>query len=122
MFSFSQVDQLVNALKVGGIRDVSTDPAELLLPGVLVQPQAVAAEVLIGHRIRIQLALIGQAVTPSRALGQLADLFVKVEAVVGAADEARTATMLMPDGVAYPCLLYPVDLYTEPASNAVNND
>jgi hypothetical protein len=118
-FTFDAVDQLVSDLKLAGTRDASVDPADLVLPGVLVQPTAIVGDLFGGHTIRIRCALVAQAVAPSRAMPELAALFAAVAAQVGLTGDATLTTMVMPDGVAYPCILYPVELFTEPAHTSV---
>lgn len=120
----ADLDALILHLKTGGtgdlenpdpfleIRDVSPDPAELNLPGVLVQLTGVEQDRLQGVAIGVNLVCLAPELS-YRAWPIMADLFNRVAALVTPTGRANAVTMTLPDTSGpVPGLSIPYDLLT----------
>lgn len=116
----SDLDGLVAYLKAGGdpadpdaaIREVSTDPTELNLPGVLVQITGVEFDRLGGVTIGTTLTCLAPELSV-RSWPVLADLWNRVTALVNPSGRTEAVTMVLPDTPGpVPGLSIPYDLET----------
>jgi hypothetical protein len=111
---FEQVGEIIGALKSAGVRDVSLDPAEVNVPGIWVKPPVVAADVLEGYTLTVDLVLVVEPMTPSRALDVLDGLITTVVGAVGGPSGLITpGSVIMPDKSVCPCYTYPLQVATE---------
>jgi len=92
VISFAAVDELVTALKAGGVRSCSTNPAELNLPGVLVELAGVSFELLDGAILTTRVTLIAPSVGITQVHALLAEMLSQVAAVIDPDDGTVTAT------------------------------
>lgn len=123
----ADLDALILYLKTGGtndpenpdpvlaIREVSADPAELSLPGVLVQLAGVEGDRLAGVAIGVNLVCLAPELS-YRSWPVLTDLWNRVTALINPTGRATAVTMVLPDAPsAVPGLSIPYDLLTTPA-------
>lgn len=113
--SFTAVDDLVTALRAGGIRSVDTDPAKVgnNLPGVWVKVERFTLDLLDGYTIGTTVYLIARDKDYTRGGLQLVDLFNQVTLILEPSTGASidTVELVMPDGTVMPALAIPFDLY-----------
>jgi hypothetical protein len=114
---FAQVDEVIDALKAAGIRDVSLDPAEVNVPGVWVKAPTVRPDVLAGYVLTMDLVLIVEPVTPTHALAALGDFIESVAAVVHPSGPIIPGSVLMPDRSVCPCVTFPIAVQTQLLAN-----
>lgn len=109
--SFDALDELAVALKAGGVREASTDPAALNLPGVWVQATGITFDLLDGYTINARLVLIVADTGVARSMAALAELLTDVIAVVDPTDTVTATTATLPSNPArLPALAVPIDL------------
>lgn len=95
-----QLDQLAELLKGAGIRSVDVDPGAVNLPGCWIELVHVAADVLAGFTIRVNLVFLARDNDPRRAAGALQTMFNAAAPVIadlgGQAGNALFGTWVMP--------------------------
>ena len=94
---FSGLDDLVTGLKATGIRSVSTNPADLNLPGVLVDLAAIRFDLLGGVTLVLRVSLIAPDTGPTRSLGALRDLLTKAGPLLDPEGDAIGVVMSLPE-------------------------
>lgn len=114
---FANLDQLVTALKAAGVRSASIDPAELNLPGVLIEVTGVSLDLLAGVTIKLNLVCLVSDDKPKQAAKQLQALFNKVADVArahgGPTDDSTVGRWVLPGSAAeLPGISVPLDLIT----------
>lgn len=114
---FANVDQLVVLLKAAGIRSASIDPAELNLPGVLIEITGVGQDLLAGCTIKTRLICLVADDKPKQAAKQLQTLFNQVAGVArtlgGPTDDSEVSRWVLPGSAAeLPGIAVPLDLLT----------
>lgn len=116
MFDPADIAALVEDLESAGIRDVTTDPAALNLPGVLVQLAGVREDVLAGTTLELRLLCVSPDRDPNRSMAILADLYNQVVDVIGGpTGTTTTGSLTLPtDATPYPVMAVPFDLFTSP--------
>lgn len=108
---FAALDQLAADLAAAGVASVTTNPADLNLPGVLVQVSGLAFDLLDGYTIRTRLLCVAPDTDPRRAMDQLAALVNTVTSVVDPTDDPTAETVNLPtDATPYPAFAVPFDL------------
>lgn len=108
---FVAVDELVAALKAGGIRSVSVDPADINPPGVLVKVTGVDLDLLAGLTITTELLCVVPDNGQRRSMTALAALFNQVTTVVDPTAATRVVSVLLLENQApLPGLSVPFDL------------
>jgi hypothetical protein len=117
--NFGDLDELTVALAgIDGVRSASLDPADLNLPGVLVQVVGVSHDNLAGLTIKTNLLLLVADSQPRRAAEELQDLFNAVIPVVRDTYGGPTADSVMGKWVLpgqptqLPGISVPLDLLT----------
>lgn len=116
--NFGDLDELTEALAgIDGVRSASLDPADINLPGVLVQVVGVSLDLLAGLTIKTNLLLLVDDTQPRRAAKELQDLFNAVIPVVRTlggptADSVVGKWVLPGQPVPLPGISVPLDLLT----------
>lgn len=110
---FSQLTELQTLLVDGGLRDVSTDIAQVKVPGIWIKAPTVSRDTLSGgFKLDVELVLIVSKTSNDRALAALAELLTAVALLIDQSGPCVPGTILMPDASVLPMMRYPVQLYT----------
>lgn len=109
--TFDALDELAAELKAGGVREASTNPADLNLPGVWVQATGIDFDLLDGYTIHARLVLVVADNGVARSMTALAELLTDVVQVIGPSDTVTATTATLPSNPArLPALAVPIDL------------
>lgn len=106
------VDELVAALLAAGVREVTTEPEDLNLPGVLVQVRTVRPDLLAGSTYVLAVLCIDSGAGRVRdTMTALSDLATLVLTVVDPAADITSGTVALTEGTApHPCLEITVEM------------
>lgn len=121
MFDPADLDELVEILKIAGVKSAGVVMADITPPGVLVQLTSFSDDLLSGDTTyRIDLVLVAPDIDPRRAMGHLATLYGPVRAAVaelgGPAGDVRAATATPPEGGPLAALVVPITMTGETAT------
>jgi hypothetical protein len=108
----AELSAIATALgQLDGVDTASTDPAELVAPGVLVQLAAIGTPTLAGRQLDLQLLLV--VPDSNDAAAQLGQLLAAVETYASADGPIRATTVVLPGAtpVPLPGLAFPLTHY-----------
>jgi hypothetical protein len=109
--TLAPLDDLAAALKAGGVRSASTNPAEINTPGVWIRLTGISFDLLGGYTLNTVLHLVVADNGVQRSAVALVALLNKVTAVVDPSDTVTPAGVTLPANPApLPGLAVPFDL------------
>lgn len=114
-FDPADLDELVELLKIAGVRSAGVALADLNPPAVWVQLADFGEDLLSGDATyRVDLVLVVPDAAPRRALAELHKLYDYVRPVIGEvggpAGRVRSATVLPLEGGPLPALVAPITM------------
>lgn len=117
LVSFAPLGDLADLLVAGGVRSATTNPEDVQVPGVLVEPDTIAFDFLGAYAHRARLLLVVPANGTSRALDALAELLNQVTTAIPddgpvalAGDITFRGVTLPGSTTALPGLVVPVEI------------